>query len=101
MNFEQFKQSNPIGTKVLCTVKNVQPFGVFTEVSKDIFGLIRIPELIIQNGIKSKYPEEYHQVGDEIEAYILWYDGGEKISLTQKPENHEKLLFERGSTKIK
>ena len=71
-----------MGSKVIGKVFSVQTFGVFIELDKEVFGLLKVPDF--EN---SKIPLQYPKVGDSIHSYILHYEEGkEKVSLTQKPK---------------
>lgn len=91
MNINECKEKYPEGTKVSCKVLNIQPFGAFVEITETVHGLINVPELIFPEDSKTNYPEDYPQVGEIIDAYILWYSPDNQVKLTQKPENHERL----------
>ena len=93
MNLEEYKKRNPIGTKVKAKVLSVQPYGVFIELAKGIDGLVKVPEILFEG--ESSFPQDYPQVGETIDSWIIWYDEEGRISLTQKPENHKKLKENR------
>lgn len=71
------------GSKVKGKVVNIEDYGAFIEIHPGVEGLIHVSEMSWSQHLKS--PQEYVQLGDEVEAVVLSIDREErKLSLGMK-----------------
>lgn len=69
-----------LGTKVKGKIVNVADYGAFLELSPGVEGLIHVSEMSWSQHLRN--PQDFMQVGDEIEAVVLTIDRDErKMSL--------------------
>ncbi len=60
------------GDVIEVTVSNIEPYGAFVDLGNDIEGLLHVSEMSWDK--RSKKPEEYVQIGQNIEVEILEID---------------------------
>jgi small subunit ribosomal protein S1 len=81
--WDEFKNNNPVGTKVSAKVSNLAEYGCFAEIQTGIEGLVHVSEMDWTN--KNVHPSKVVQVGDQIEVMILTIDDQRRrISLGMK-----------------
>ncbi len=81
--WENIETKYPVGTKCNAKVRNFTNFGVFVEIEEGIDGLIHISDLSWTK--KVKHPEEFTQVGADIEVVVLEIDKeNRRLSLGHK-----------------
>lgn len=71
------------GTQVRGKVVNIEDYGAFVEIHPGVEGLVHVSEMSWSQHLKS--PEEYVNLGDEVDAVVLSIDREErKLSLGMK-----------------
>lgn len=71
------------GTKVKGKVVNIEDYGAFVEIHPGVEGLVHVSEMSWSQHLKS--PEQYVQLGDEVDTVVLSIDREErKLSLGMK-----------------
>ena len=71
------------GTQVKGKVVNIEDYGAFVEIHPGVEGLVHVSEMSWSQHLKS--PEEYVNLGDEVDAVVLSIDREErKLSLGMK-----------------
>ncbi len=71
------------GSKVTGKVVNIEDYGAFVEIHPGVEGLVHVSEMSWSQHLKS--PEEYVNLGDEVETVVLSIDREErKLSLGMK-----------------
>ena len=71
------------GTQVKGKVVNIEDYGAFVEIHPGVEGLVHVSEMSWSQHLKS--PEEYVQLGDEVDTVVLSIDREErKLSLGMK-----------------
>lgn len=89
-----------VGSKVKAKVVNVADYGVFLELQPGVEGLIHVSEMSWSQHLRN--PQDFINVGDEIEAVVLVIDREErKMSLgikqlTEDPWNRQDVLTKYG-----
>ena len=81
--WEKIDEKYAIGSKHKALVKNFTNFGIFVEVEEGVDGLIHISDLSWTK--KIKHPQEFTQLGAEIEVVVLEVDkDNRRLSLGHK-----------------
>ncbi len=81
--WENIEEKYPIGSKHTARVRNFTNFGVFVEIEEGVEGLIHISDLSWTK--KIKHPNEFTQIGAEIEVVVLDVDKeNRRLSLGHK-----------------
>lgn len=81
--WENIEAKYPIGSKHTARVRNFTNFGVFVEIEEGVEGLIHISDLSWTK--KIKHPNEFTQIGAEIEVIVLDLDKeNRRLSLGHK-----------------
>lgn len=81
--WDTIEQRYPVGSKHTARVRNFTAFGVFVELEEGVEGLIHISDLSWTK--KIKHPNEFTQVGAEIEVIVLDIDKeAHRLSLGHK-----------------
>lgn len=71
------------GSRVKGKVVNIEDYGAFVEIKPGVEGLVHVSEMSWSNHLKS--PQEYVQLGEEVECVVLNIDREErKLSLGMK-----------------
>ncbi|NIP30784.1 MAG: 30S ribosomal protein S1 [Candidatus Dadabacteria bacterium] len=69
--WEQFKDDNPIGTKLKGIIKNITELGLFVEVAPDLVGLVRPENISWNEKVNPLDVYESSKVGEEIDVVVL------------------------------
>ena len=81
--WEKIDEKYAIGSKHKALVKNFTNFGIFVEIEEGVDGLIHISDLSWTK--KIKHPQEFTQLGAEIEVVVLEVDkDNRRLSLGHK-----------------
>jgi len=81
--WENIEERYPIGSKHTAKVRNFTNFGIFVEIEEGVDGLIHISDLSWTK--KIKHPNEFTQIGAEIEVCVLEIDkANRRLSLGHK-----------------
>ena len=81
--WEKIEEKYPVGTKCTAKVRNFTNFGVFVEIEEGVDGLIHISDLSWTK--KIKHPNEFTQIGAQIEVIVLDIDAANRrLSLGHK-----------------
>ncbi len=81
--WENIEEKYPVGSKHTARVRNFTNFGVFVEIEEGVEGLIHISDLSWTK--KIKHPNEFTQIGAEIEVVVLDVDKeNRRLSLGHK-----------------
>ncbi len=81
--WENIETKYPIGSRHTAKVRNFTNFGVFVEIEEGVDGLIHISDLSWTK--KIKHPNEFTQVGADIEVEVLQIDkDNRRLSLGHK-----------------
>ena len=81
--WEAIESKYPVGSKHTAKVRNFTNFGVFVEIEEGVDGLIHISDLSWTK--KIKHPNEFTQIGAEIEVAVLEIDKeNRRLSLGHK-----------------
>ena len=82
-NYEAFATDHAVGSPVRGRVRAVRHFGVLVELAPNVQGLMEIWDF--SQGPPTKFPQDFPQVGTEIQATIKYFDiPGMNIRLTQR-----------------
>ena len=81
--WDNLSQDIQEGTKLKGKVVNIEDYGAFVEVSPGVEGLVHVSEMSWSSHLKS--PQEYVQLGQEVETVVLNIDREErKLALGMK-----------------
>ena len=81
--WENIEERYPVGSKHTAKVRNFTNFGIFVEIEEGVDGLIHISDLSWTK--KIKHPNEFTQIGAEIEVCVLEIDkANRRLSLGHK-----------------
>jgi len=81
--WENIEEKYPVGSKHTAKVRNFTNFGIFVEIEEGVDGLIHISDLSWTK--KIKHPNEFTQIGAEIEVCVLEIDkANRRLSLGHK-----------------
>ena len=81
--WENIEEKYPVGSKHVAKVRNFTNFGIFVEIEEGVDGLIHISDLSWTK--KIKHPNEFTQIGAEIEVCVLEIDkANRRLSLGHK-----------------
>jgi small subunit ribosomal protein S1 len=81
--WENIEQKYPVGSRHKAKVRNFTNFGVFVEIEEGVDGLVHISDLSWTK--KIKHPNEFTQVGAELEVVVLEIDvNNRRLSLGHK-----------------
>ena len=81
--WEAIETKYPVGSKHTAKVRNFTNFGVFVEIEEGVDGLIHISDLSWTK--KIKHPNEFTQIGAQIEVVVLDIDvANRRLSLGHK-----------------
>ncbi|MCQ2197629.1 MAG: S1 RNA-binding domain-containing protein, partial [Bacteroidaceae bacterium] len=99
--WENIEEKYPVGSKHTAKVRNFTNFGVFVEIEEGVDGLIHISDLSWTK--KVKHPNEFTQLGAQIEVLVLEIDKqNRRLSLGHKqleenPWDVFETVFTQGS----
>jgi len=81
--WDNMEKKYPLGSKVTGKVRNITPFGVFTELEEGVDGLVHISDLSWTKRIQ--HPSEVMRKGEKVEVVVLSIDKeNRRISLGYK-----------------
>jgi small subunit ribosomal protein S1 len=95
--WESLDQAIEVGSKVKGKIVNVADYGAFLEIAEGVEGLIHVSEMSWSQHLRN--PQDFLNVGDEIEAVVLTIDREErKMSLgikqlTEDPWTKPEILM--------
>ncbi len=87
--WEDIEQQLQVGYTIKAVVSSLQPYGAFVDAGNDIEGFLHITEIAWEKNIKK--PDDYLQIGQEIDVEIIELDPSKKRlrvslkKLTDKP----------------
>ncbi len=80
-----------IGDKVNCRVVSHKPYGVFVQIDKENFGLIKVPNFEDDHAFKY---DEFPAIGSKLKCIIIEIeknDSGLKINLSMKKKDYKRF----------